>query len=47
MIFNWEGYAEIQSGDVLLVRIDDKQLMATESVINITMANKNMDHDEK
>lgn len=27
MIISWEGIKEIQSGDVLLVEIDDKQLI--------------------
>lgn len=28
MIISWEASAEIQSGDVLIVEIDDKLLMA-------------------
>jgi hypothetical protein len=27
MVISWEGSADIQSGDVLIVEIDDKQLI--------------------
>lgn len=30
MIISWEGTAEIQSGDVLIVEIDDSLLIPTE-----------------
>ncbi|KAF2882914.1 hypothetical protein ILUMI_23259, partial [Ignelater luminosus] len=33
---SWEGAIEIQSGDVLLVRIDDSQLVHQETIINHT-----------
>lgn len=38
MIISWEGVAEIQSGDVLIVEIDDTLLLPAD--INLTMLNK-------
>jgi hypothetical protein len=35
MIVSWEASSEIQSGDVLLVEIDDKFLLSSEKKLNI------------
>lgn len=39
MIISWEGAAEIQSGDVLIVEIDDTLLLPAD--MNFTTANNN------
>lgn len=39
MIISWEGTAEIQSGDVLIVEIDDMLLLPAD--MNLTTANNN------
>jgi hypothetical protein len=36
MVLSWEGAAEVQSGDILLVRIDDSQLALAHSLTNRT-----------
>lgn len=41
MVLSWEGAAEVQSGDILLVRIDDSQLTLTHSMINQSVKNEN------
>lgn len=42
MIISWEGAAEIQSGDVLIVEIDDTLLLPSD--INPSQANNNIDN---
>lgn len=39
MIISWEGAAEIQSGDVLIVEIDDTLLLPADT--NLTAQNLN------
>lgn len=41
MVLSWEGAAEVQSGDILLVRIDDSQLALTHSMMNQTVKIEN------
>lgn len=42
MIISWEGAAEIQSGDVLIVEIDDTLLLPAD--MNPIQANNNIDN---
>lgn len=37
MVLSWEGAAEVQSGDILLVRIDDAQLTLANAAANHTV----------
>ena len=44
MIISWEGAAEIQSGDVLIVEIDDTLLLPADMNPNQANNNNNIDN---